>query len=86
MKLASLVKGDPKIPFSITTTPGATSFPWLLHFTLDTYLISLSDKQGGIKYYFKSLWYDATWDWTQVSRNIGEHSPHYANDGPKLSE
>ena len=24
----------------------------------------LSDKQGGIKYYFFILWYDSTWDWT----------------------
>ena len=34
----------------------------------------LSVKQGGIKYHFFSLWYDSTWDWTQVSRAIGEHS------------
>ena len=34
----------------------------------------LSAKQGGIKYYFLSLWYDSTWDWTPVSRMIGEHS------------
>ena len=39
----------------------------------------LSIKQGGIKYHFKSLWYDATWDWTQVSRTISEHSIHLAN-------
>ena len=32
----------------------------------------LSVKQGGIKYHFLSLWYDSTWDWTQVSRAIGE--------------
>ena len=31
---------------------GATSFPGLLHYTLDTYLILLSVKQGGIKYHF----------------------------------
>ena len=53
---------------------GATPFPGLLHFTLDPYLIKLSVKQGGIKYHFLSLWYDSTWDWTQVSRAIGEHS------------
>ena len=29
-----------------------TPFPGLLYFTLDTYLILLSVKQGGIKYYF----------------------------------
>ena len=52
---------------------GATPFPGLLHFTLDPYLIMPSVKQGGIKYHFLSLWYDSTWDWTQVSRSIGEH-------------
>ena len=31
---------------------GATPFPGMLHFTLDTYLIMLSVKQGGIKYHF----------------------------------
>ena len=30
----------------------ATPFPGLLHFTLDTYLILLSVKQGGIEYHF----------------------------------
>ena len=51
---------------------GATPFPGLLHFTLDPYLIVLGAKQGGIKYHFLSLWYDSTWDWTPVSRIIGE--------------
>ena len=37
------------------------SFPELFHFILDPYLIMLSDKQGGIKYHFLSLWYDLTW-------------------------
>ena len=55
---------------------GTTSFPGLLHFTLDMYFIMLSVKQGGIKYHFLSLWYDWTWDWTPVSRTIGEHSTH----------
>ena len=59
---------------------GATPFPGLLHFTLDTYLILLSVKQGGIKYHFWSLWYDATWNWTQVSWAIGEHSINKANE------
>ena len=39
---------------------GATPFPGLLHFTLETYLIMLSVKQGGIKYHFLSLWYGST--------------------------
>ena len=52
-----VVEGDEKAPFSIATTPrgrrGHNSFPWMLHFTLDTYLILPSVKQGGIKYHFK---------------------------------
>ena len=32
----------------------------------------LSVKQGSLKYYFLSLWYDLTRDWTQVSRAIGK--------------
>ena len=39
----------------------------------------LSVKQGGIKFHFLSLWYDSTWDWTQVSRAIGEHPNRWAN-------
>ena len=65
--LATLVKGNPKAPFSIATTPR-------YQFTLDPYLIMLSVKQGGIKNYFLSFWYDSTWDWTLVSRTIGKHS------------
>ena len=53
-----------------------TLFPGLPHFTLDPYLIVLSARQSGIKYNFLSLWYDSTWDWTAVSRIIGQHSTH----------
>ena len=78
VKLATIVEGNPKAPFSIATTPrcrgGRYSFPGLLYFTLDPYLIMLSVKPGGIRYHFLSLWYDSTWDWTQVSLAIGEHS------------
>ena len=74
--MATIVEGNPKAPFSIATTPrcrgGRYSFPGWLYFTLDLHLIMLSVKQGGIKYHFLSLWYDSTWDWTQVSRAIGE--------------
>ena len=52
---------------------GTNPFPGLLHFTLDVYLIILNIKQGAIKYLFLSLWYDLTWDWTPVSRAMGEH-------------
>ena len=77
VKLATIVEGNPKAPFSIATTPrcrrGRYSFPGFLYFTLDPYLLILSVKQGGIKYHFLSFWSDSTWDWTQVSRAIGEH-------------
>ena len=56
VKLATIVEGDPNAPFSISTTlryrQGCYSFPRLLHFTLDPYLIMLSVKQGGIKNHF----------------------------------
>ena len=39
----------------------------------------LSVKQGGIKYHFFSVWYESTWDWTDVSRAISEHSNHHDN-------
>ena len=35
--------------------------------------------QGGIEYHFLSLWYDSTWDWTQVSWAFGEHPNRKAN-------
>ena len=80
VKLVTGVEGDLKAPFSIATTSrcreGTTPFPGLLHFTLDTYLILLSVKQEVINYHFKSLWYDATKDRTQVFRAIGEQSTH----------
>ena len=56
VKLVTVVYGDPKAPFSIATTPrrggDAISFPGLLHFTLDPYLINMSVKQWSIKYHF----------------------------------
>ena len=68
--------------FSIATTPrckeGRYSIPWIT--LLYPYLIVLSAKQGCIKYHFLSLWYDSTWDWTQVSRTIDEHSTQLANN------
>ena len=54
--LATVVEGYQKAPFQQLlhrgVGEGATTFPRLLHFTLDTYLILLSVKQGGIKYHF----------------------------------
>ena len=64
VKLAILVEGYPKAPFSIATTPRCRarlySIPGLFLFTLDHYLIMLSVNQDGIKYQFLSLWYDLT--------------------------
>ena len=63
VKLATLVEDDPNAPFLSATTSqsrvGATLFPGMLNFTLDTYLIMLNVKQRGIKYYSLSLWYDS---------------------------
>ena len=82
-KLATVIEGNPKAPFSIVTTSqcrgGRYIFPGLFHFTLDPYFIRLSSKQGGIKYHFLSLWDDSTWDWTPISRTIDERSTHQAN-------
>ena len=65
-KLTKLAKlDDPKAPFSILhqgVGKGATPIPGVLYFTVDTYLIMLSVKQGSIKYHFLSLWYDSIWE------------------------
>ena len=52
VKLATIFEGDQKTTFSIGVGEGATPFPGLLLFTLDTYLVMLSAKQVGIKYHF----------------------------------
>ena len=60
----TLVEGDPKAPFLITTTPRCSGklcpFAGLLHLTLDPHLLMQSAKQGGIKYHILSLRYDST--------------------------
>ena len=45
----------------------------------------LSVKQGSITYYFLSLWYDLTGDWTPVSRIISEHFTHLINEPVEYS-
>ena len=80
--MATQVECDLKAPFPIATTArcfgeGATPFPRLLYFILDTYLILLSVKQGGIRYHFLNLWYDSTWDWSKISWTIGEYHHHH---------
>ena len=85
--MATIVESDSKSPFRYLlhqgVGEGATPFPGLLHFTLDLYLIMLSVKQGGIKYYGLSLSYDSTWDWTQLSKAIGEHYSIYRKNNSK---
>ena len=57
--LASAIEGNPKVLFSIATTlrcwEGRYSFPGLLQFIIDPYLIMLRVKQVNIKYHFLSL-------------------------------
>ena len=47
--MATIVEGNQKAPFSIafdrSVGKGATPFPGLLHFTLDTYLVLMSIKE-----------------------------------------
>ena len=81
VKLASLVEGDQKAPFSIATTPrcrgGRHSFPWIA--PVYTYLVLLSVKQGGIKYHFKST------TWPGIEPRSPDHwrtlysQGHYSN-------
>ena len=56
VKLTTVVESNPKVPFSIATTPrcwgGRISFFWIPHPTLDPYLIMLSVKQARIKHHF----------------------------------
>ena len=69
--LSILVEGDLKAPFSIATTPrrreGHYSINGLLHFTLYLYLLMLSVKQDGFKYYF--------WAFGMIPPGIDHRSP-----------
>ena len=53
-KLATVVEGYPMAPFPQARSigEGASLFPGLLHFTLDTYPVLLSVKLGVIKFHF----------------------------------
>ena len=50
--LATVIEGNLKAPFFLATTSRCRG---LLHFSLDTYLLMLIVKQGGIKSDFMSL-------------------------------
>ena len=79
-KLATLVEGDLKAPFSIATTlrcrGGCYSIPWItpLYSWSLPYNAECKARQHEVP--FLSLSYDSTWDWTQVSQTTGEHSTH----------
>ena len=80
VKLATLVEGDPKAPFSIATTPrcrgGRYYFPWIA----PLYPWSLPyNAECQAKYHFMSLWYVSTWDWIPVFQTVGGYSTHYTN-------
>ena len=59
------MEDDPKVPFSVATTPrcsgGLYSFSWIVQLTLNPYLIIPRVKQGVIKSHFLSFWYGSTW-------------------------
>ena len=64
------------IDISLVVSWSALPFPWIAPLTFDPYLTMPSVKQGHTKYYFLSLWYDSTRDWTLVSLTTGKHSNH----------
>ena len=84
VKSATAVEGDPKAPFSIATTPkcrrGRYSFPWItsLYSWYVPYNAEYYARTHQVLFFFLSL-YDSTWDWTPVSRIIGEYSTHLTN-------
>ena len=73
--------GDPKAPSLIATTASCrkslNTFHWTSPLTLDSDIITLSGKQGGIKYYFWSFLNQPVIE-TSISQTIGKHSNRYA--------
>ena len=74
--MAIVVEGDLKASFSIATTlrcmGGRYSFPLIapLYPWSVPYNTECLAKRHQVP--FLSLWYNSTWDWTQVTRAIGE--------------
>ena len=81
----NLVEGDPKSLFSIATTlgfrGGRYNIPWIA--PLYPWSLPYSAEFQARRYQvpFLSLWYNSTWDWTPVSRIIGEWSVTFFNPG-----
>ena len=78
IKLATIVEGDPRAPFSIATPPRCTegrySFPWIAPLYSASIPFNAERQTRRHQLPFSSLWYDSTWEWTPVSRVIGKHS------------
>ena len=58
----TVVEGDPKVPFSIATTPRCGEGRYSFSLDCSTYPSLYFIMQEGIKYHFLSHWYDSTWD------------------------
>ena len=78
-KVMTLLESDPKVPFSIATTPRcreeyhsipwiAPLYPWSVPYNAECY----ARRNQALL----SLWYDSTWDWTPVSLAIVKHPTH----------
>ena len=83
-KLTNVIERNPKAPFSIATTPrcrgGRYFFPWIAPLYPWYVPVCWVLSKAVSSTIFLSLWYESTWDWNQVSRAIGKHSTHKANE------
>ena len=83
-KLATVVEGDLKVPFSLITpsrcSGGTNPFPGLFHFTQDSYQIMLRVKQSSIKYHFLVFGMTRPGIENPVSWAISEYSTQLLKD------
>ena len=71
LKLATLVVGDSKAPFSIATIQNDSGGSYSITLIAPLYTLS-----SPYQVPFFSLRYDTTSDWTPVSWTIGKHPTH----------
>ena len=80
--ISTFFEGDSQAPFSIATTPRrrggryfftwiAPLYPWSLPYNAECYA-----RRHQVS--FLCIWYNSTWDWTKVSRTVGEPSTHWS--------